>query len=750
MNPAMDPIKVAEGGEGGMPGSVLPMILAGLRRHRLSLCVFTGLGAVLGGLIGVTRPNQYQSVGKLFVRADMRESLASYALVTGADATSRMAGGRESVQTAMQVLSAPELIDKVIERVGLDELLSPYDPTGNLKGSLPWYTAAFHAFQSWWFDVGSASAALQGEERLRVGRSLLANSLRIVPESGASVIAFTGVSHSPQLAQVVVNSALDVATEWYREVFRSMSSLSELEEEARSKGELALEAEKALRDFRIEHGINDYEAQHDGLVRYIDEINQRVDTVDIELKGKEAERADLATQLKDIKPRRNVAGAQSVVLNPTYSRLNEILGTLWNAVYELDRAEGDVSAKKDRKDKLDRQIAQVEERLRQENVQVHLPGPEEDNPDYVRTVQRVAELDSAMKRLQSERGQLVVTRDASRARLRQIEDQAPRLRVLEEDFRQKRTFADRLAGSVHDERAMQRLDQMKLSEVRVMHYGALEDQKISPRRGQLLALGAFGGIVAGLALVTLLSLRDRSIRVAGDLVRLGVPRDGVLLAAVASKTTAACRLPDSLADCRDDIARFWAALPYDRRSTDCLRIAFLPTGASANAARAAASLAVGLAAHGGERVVYVPTCEGPTWLAQRLGLGDPRGWSETVRGEIGLEEAVVPTPIVGLDYLPVGKVGAVMPHPMSSAGFSALLDRLVSRYRFVIIELPDLGRMPEGRSVLGVVDAVQLVVRMGITSKVEVQDSMAAIATSGVRLLGAIVQSERSPADGAG
>ena len=81
------------------------------------------------------------------------------------------------------------------------------------------------------------------------------------------------------------------------------------------------------------------------------------------------------------------------------------------------------------------------------------------------------------------------------------------------------------------------------------------------------------------------------------------------------------------------------------------------------------------------------------------------------------------------------------------ARLATLLERLTGRFRFVIIELPDLGRMPEGRSVLGVVDAVQLVVRLGFSTKLEVQESMAAIATSGVRLLGAIAQSERGPAD---
>jgi Mrp family chromosome partitioning ATPase len=273
-----------------------------------------------------------------------------------------------------------------------------------------------------------------------------------------------------------------------------------------------------------------------------------------------------------------------------------------------------------------------------------------------------------------------------------------------------------------------------------MRHGSFEANKVAPRRGQMVFYGLFGGFAVGLALAALLTLLDRRIRVREDLARLGVPDAGVLASVRSTSAAGGWTLPASLVEIRDDIAKFWTMLPFDRRATAGLRIAFVPCGAGANAGRAAAAFAIGLAAHGGERVLYVTCTEGPTWLAQRLGVQIEHGWSEVVNNECSLAMAAVPTPISGLSYLGAGELGDVVPHPMAGHAFVEMLDRAATEFRFVIVELPDLARMSEGRSVLGVMDGAEIVSCSETGTKQSVREAVAAANSAGARLLGGVLQ----------
>jgi Mrp family chromosome partitioning ATPase len=198
------------------------------------------------------------------------------------------------------------------------------------------------------------------------------------------------------------------------------------------------------------------------------------------------------------------------------------------------------------------------------------------------------------------------------------------------------------------------------------------------------------------------------------------------------------RVPAAFAEMRTDIARFWSALPYERGAKDGLKIACMACG-DAEPGRVAAALALGLALHGGERVAYVAAAVAPSWLKARLGLDARRGWSDVVAGKVAATEVGVPTGIVGLDHFEFGEERAGTA-PVPGPAFLAFLDELSRHYRFVIVELPSLEIDPAGRSVLGAVDGVELVVRSGCCTKTEFRATMLAVTASGCRLLGCILQ----------
>jgi uncharacterized protein involved in exopolysaccharide biosynthesis len=711
-----------------------PIVLMSLLRHRWLLLAGLVLGVVFGLFRGLVTANQFRSIGKLYVRPGVREAMSADTVLSGGALVPRTGGSREAVQNVLQALSAPEFFELTVTRLGAGVVLAPYDPAKDEEGG-GFSKRIFHSFQSWWFGgSGDNGVALP-----RVAATVLQNSLVMIPESSASVITFVYTAHTPELAKTVIDGALDAAIEWHRQVFEKLSSQEQLESElAKARGDLAV-AETKLRAFRNERNVSDYDTEHKRLVGYIAELDRLVDKLEIEAQSLEAALGAEAEHLAKLAPTRASSGSRAWVDNPEFLALTASRAKLRDDLLASERGEGSADEKRARRVRFEEQIKEIDGRIAKTEPKLQTPPIEEENPVYVRTSEHIAELEVSLRSKSTERDRTRSSREANRRRLQALEGMATELRAMEEAYAQKRAFADGLAASVSNLRAVQRLEQVKLSNVGVMHLGTMDGVKIAPRRGMLLGMGAVGGLAAAIALAALLGLLDRRVRLREELTLLGVPDEGAVVSG-SGGSGMPWMLPAALAEIRDDIARFWSKLPYERRKTDGLRIGFVPCGEGASAGRAAAALAIGLAAHGGEKVCYVGTLEGPSWLGQRLGLDHQCGWSEVMRGEFQLADAVVATSVQGLSYLPAGRIGPAVPHPMAGPQFAALLDRLAATHRFVIVELPDVSLRPEGRSVLGVLDGAHVVVLRLVGAKSAVREAIEAVRTAGARLLGGVLQ----------
>ena len=734
MNPTNQDDELEPAGPGKL-ALLRPVVLASLLRHRWLLVAGLVAGVAFGLFRGLATANQFRSIGKLYVRPGVREAMSPDTVLSGGALVPRTGGSREAVQNVLQALTAPEYFELVVKNLGADVVLAPYDPAKDAEGSGSG-KQIFHAFQSWWFGGGDPAG---GGSLPQVAATVLQNSLLMFPESNASVVTFVYTSHTPELAKKVVDGALDAAIDWHRQVFEKLSSQEQLEAElANARRDLAA-AEERLRAFRNKRGVSDYNTEHERLVSYIAELDRLVDKLDIEARSLESALAAQAEHLARLTPTRASSGSRTWVDNPEFLALTQSRAKLRDDLLASERGEGGAEEKRARRARFEEQIKDIDGRIARTEPKLQTPPIEEENPVYVRTCEHIADLQVSLRSKQTERDRTSEARATNRKRLDELESMAAELRAMEEEHAQRRAFADGLAASVSNLRAVQRLEQVKLSNVGVMHLGTMDGVKIAPRRGMLLGMGAVGGLAAAIGLVALLGLLDRRVRLREELTLLGVPDEGAVVSGDGGSGMP-WMLPAALAEIRDDIARFWSKLPYERRKTEGLRIGFVPCGEGASAGRAAAALAVGLAAHGGEKVCYVGTMEGPSWLGQRLGLDHQCGWSEAMRGEFPLADAIVATPVQGLSYLPAGRVGAVVPHPMAGPQFAALLDRLAAMHRFVIVELPDVSLRPEGRSVLGVLDGAHVVVQRVVGGKAAVREAIDAVRTAGARLLGGVLQ----------
>ena len=728
-------------GQDGQAGALtlLPVMLAGMWRRRRWVVAATVIGGMLGTFRAVVTPSSYRSGGTLLVKPGLRDVVSAEAAFSGVGA-GRMTGAREAILNEMYVLAGSQLFDLVVEKIGADAVIAPFDPAAADTSGVPWHTSMMHRIQSWWFSDGGVSGGEASADRKEIASRVLKQNVIITPEPGASVISVYYFASSPERARVVVDAVLEAAREMHRRVFDEMSGLEKMKAERESSEEVARKAETALREFSAKEGIYGFEAQQESMFDYVVELDRQIDAIDLDLIRLRAERATLATQLGKLPETRLAPGSESFVINPAFVSITEQLTRLNGALLDLnlDRNKTDDSAKR-RKDGIEQQI-KVQEALRDTTPpQIKLEGTNEINPEHARISQRVAEIDVSVSGSDSKRGKLDTLRTEMRTALQKFEALKPIYRNMDLDAKQKRAVADRFAEGVSNLLAVQRLEQLNLSSIVIMHRGSLEPEKVAPRRSRLVFLSTFGGMAFGLALTAIWALFDRRVRVPADLQRLGIPADGVLIGHVDEPGPGVGALSPSLVDARTDISRLWSSLSYERRGQGCLKIACAPCGA-ADAGRAAGALALGLALHGGERVAYVSCVEGGGWLAKRLELTQRRGWTDVVQGKASAADVVVKTSIAGLDYYGAGKLGAALPHPMTGRAFLEFLEELGRDHRFVVVELPDLVSDPAGRSVLGSVDGAQLVVLTNDTKKDDLKVAIAAVRASGARLLGCVLQ----------
>lgn len=758
-----------------------------------------------GFLLAHTTPNQYRSIGKLLVRPGVREAATPESAFSGADGAVARTSVREGVQNELQVLATPRLFEKVVDRFGADQILAPYDPLAGRDGDEPWYKLLSHSFQSWWFrSVNSEASDTRGLGPEAVARMVLSMGVRTYAELGTNVITVEYVANSPELARDVIDATLGAAIDVHRDVFNGSSSLGAVEEELRKAELLARTAEGLLRDFRKDKGIFDHEVQRNKLLDDLGVLRRQIETIDVDVERKKAELVVLNQLRKSLPKDRVISGSQTFVLNPAYASLSSFLLQLRQLDLALDAEKKNLSQGEfeNRRARLAKFIEEIRIRLQQEDLQLKVDVGREENPYYQLTKQSIDDRDVEVKGQVKQREKLDQLSGSLRSTLADFEAMLPALSVLELGAMQKRAHVSHLADGVASMLTAQRLEHLNLSNIQVMHPGTFEPIKIGPHRGKSILLVGFAGGVIGAMFALMLAWRDRRVCGQHDLVMLGVP-DGVVCHGESSRrgkffsNAVVDLLPPEFREVGNEIARFWASVPYDRQSTEGLKIAFVPCGQEPNASLAAATLAAGLATFGGESVVYVSCASDDNWLARRLGVvkkpgpgvakkpgpgvaekpgpggaekpgsskmklglsvasvlrppgvaekpspgvAEQLGWSEVIRNGGKLEQAIVATSISGLSYLPMGQAVGSAPHPIAGPAFVALLEQLASRHRFVVLEMPDLDRRPEVQSVLCVVDAAELVICTEQTTKDSVREAVVAIKAADAQMLGAVVQS---------
>ncbi len=448
------------------PKSIDPLesIVAPLARSR-RLIVLAGIaGAMLGVVMGLFRPNEYQSTGKLLIHAGARESATPESTITESGAAD--SNNRDAVNNEVHLLHDPEVFRRTAMRVGPAKILKPYDPAEHDNENTTLRTRVMHGLQSWWFSGNGGQSGHQlddCESCVRLATKQLMRGVTIQAEPYSSIIGISYATHSPAMAQEVVEAFIAASDEHHRSTFASDTSLQFLEEQVDSALAAAMDADQELTAFRISCGVYDISEQRDNLITVNHTLEQQISTDENRLTELNTLIEFITEELKTTRPtvavvnsaglRPEVAGGTSVTqVNPRWERLNESL----------------------------------------------------DASNIERTSLRSS---FAKKREQF---------DEIQTKLVKLEECEPQHRLLEIDALRKRERATRFLEAFDRADLLNLLDQVEMSNLRVIQAATFPLGKVGPLRAKLVFIFLVLGIAVGIGIAFALHIFDRRLRSAVD------------------------------------------------------------------------------------------------------------------------------------------------------------------------------------------------------------------------------------------
>jgi capsular exopolysaccharide synthesis family protein len=296
------------------------------------------------------------------------------------------------------------------------------------------------------------------------------------------------------------------------------------------------------------------------------------------------------------------------------------------------------------------------------------------------------------------------------------------------------------------------LSELKVGDVKVTAEALPPSGPSSPRTSRNTMLGAFVGLLIGLGIALALERIDRRIRAPEDLeaaYRLpllgAVPRSAALARPPAHNGATAPAESEQF-----NLIR--ARLRYFNVDRDLHTMMVASAEAGEGKSLVARNLAQAAARSGAKALLVEADMRQPT-LADHLELQAGSGLAETLIGATPLEQArrTVELEPVGeqttrtLDVLTAG--GVLPPNPeelLESRAMDALLARVGSEYDLVVLDTPPLTAVSDAFALLGKVDGVVLVGRIGASKRNAAERLHHVLSSSGAPLLGVVANCSRS------
>ena len=124
------------------------------------------------------------------------------------------------------------------------------------------------------------------------------------------------------------------------------------------------------------------------------------------------------------------------------------------------------------------------------------------------------------------------------------------------------------------------------------------------------------------------------------------------------------------------------------------------------------------------------------------------GLSGILVGTNHLEDAIVASPVDGLDILPAGLAPPNPSEIIGSKKMAQLINTLREKYDRIIIDTPPISSVTDAAVLSRMVDSVLLVVRAGETPRPVIQNALEQLKTVNAKILGVVLNAVSVGRDG--
>lgn len=448
----------------------------------------------LAALVILFAPREYQSEAKLFMQIG-RESVKLDPTATTGDTIAVQSNDRDSeIVTVMESLKSRGTIEKVVDRLSADVVLGR-GSVGEKKSNA--IVDAMRSVMGAAVNLVRSIDPISDRERAII---TVERGLDVDAESDSTLITVTFEGETPELAQLVTQTLIDVYREEHLRLHRTSGSREFFTQQRDELKQQLDDAVRSLQDAKNRMGVVSIEARRGTLESRMGNVESSLYENLQQLAATRARVADIRKQLAAT-PERMVSEETTVPNTGTDLLRDQVFELQVLMLDQQAKYSDDHPALQATKSQLDSalEMLKAESDQRQETTN-------DINPNHRTLSLALATEESSLAGIVAQNDKLNEQRQEVASDLKQLNDYELEIDQLNRQSQLARTNYFRYAEKFEKARMDEKLDENKFSNAKVSQTATLAEKPISPNK---LLIGALAMMLSGFSVVSLVLLSEK-------------------------------------------------------------------------------------------------------------------------------------------------------------------------------------------------------------------------------------------------
>ncbi len=618
--------------------------------------------------------------------------------------TSQYTSSNPDISTEIELITSRTNVEKVVQNLNLVDYFQQKSPDEKL-------------------DFYSVVAAVS-------------KMITVSPVKDTNIVKISVQNSDRALARDIANELAAVYDELLRSLSKNEYTIKRqfIEQQIPAVEQDLKVLEDSLRKFKEENKVYVLDVEAQNLLNIVYDFDSQINQYKIQLDEANAKIAALNQQLKQTNQK--LISSETISINPVVSQLRAKLVDLQIQLAALLNTYSQDDARvKDVK----KQIDQTEKMLRDEVESIVTAQVQTINPDYQRIYSELIDLHSQIEVLNSTISSTEKMRDEYSERVSKLPAVEQQLLQLERDVKVKEDLYSLL---------LQNLEETKISEAGVVGSATIVDKAITPinpvkpNKKLTLAIGAVLGFFLGILVVFIRESLDRTIN-DEEFVRRVLKGEPVLGRVPEIEFQEGSEHPE-LVVINSPTSPFSEALKLAATNIEYSDtpapkvVAFTSSGPGEGKTIMSANIALSYAQNGYKTLLLDLDMRRPR-VEKILGIERANiGIVNHLLKDVPLDE-VIQNYLENFDIIPVGPVPPNPTALLTSKKLGEVMNILKSEYDRIVIDLPPILAAADALIISKYTDGIVMIVKSGKTQKASLRIAYDNIKTSGLKLLGAVI-----------